>query len=297
VTSVAVVAHPKKRLGGGLDEQRQTLADAGVTDPQWFEVPKSKKAPAKARQAVEAGADLVFVWGGDGMVQRCMDALVGSGATVAILPAGTANLLASNLGIPQDLSEAVRIGLHGRRRPLDLGVINGEHFAVMAGTGFDALMIRDADRGLKDKVGRMAYLSTGWRHLRIEPIRMRVDVDGDRWFEGDATCALLGNVSSIMGGITAFDDARPDDGCLEVGVVTATGRVQWARVLARMALSRSERSPFVEITRGTKIDIKLARPMPYELDGGDRSPTKRLKVRVASKAVTVCCPDQKKEKP
>ena len=95
------------------------------------------------------------------MVQRCIDALAGTGVTVAILPAGTANLLATNLGIPKDLAAAVDIGLHGRHRPLDVGVINGERFAVMAGTGFDAMMIKDADRGLKDKAGRLAYVWTG----------------------------------------------------------------------------------------------------------------------------------------
>jgi hypothetical protein len=72
------------------------------------------------------------------MVQRCIDAVAGSSVTIAILPAGTANLLATNLGIPKDLAEAVAIGLHGSRRFLDVGVLNGERFAVMAGAGFDA---------------------------------------------------------------------------------------------------------------------------------------------------------------
>jgi diacylglycerol kinase family enzyme len=134
---VAVIAHRRKTLGGGLDELRSTLAGAGVEDLIWYEVPKSRKAPKKARKALGLGADLIFVWGGDGMVQRCADTLAGSEAAVAILPAGTANLFAANLDIPSDLAEAVRIGLHGRRRKLDLGRLNGEHFAVMAGAGFD----------------------------------------------------------------------------------------------------------------------------------------------------------------
>ncbi|TWH69886.1 diacylglycerol/lipid kinase family protein [Micromonospora olivasterospora] len=100
---VAVVAHRKKTLGGGLDELRATLVDAGVDDLLWYEVPKSRKAPKKVRKALERGAGLVFVWGGDGMVQRCADALAGSGVPMAILPAGTANLFATNLGVPADL--------------------------------------------------------------------------------------------------------------------------------------------------------------------------------------------------
>src|SRR5918995_1752773 len=156
VGTVAVVAHQKKSLGGGLDQLRTLITEYGVDELLWYEVPKSRKAPKKARTALKEGADLVIVWGGDGMVQRCVDALAGSGVPVGIIPAGTANLLAHNLGIPEDLAEAVRIAFHGRRRALDLGKLNGEHFAVMAGVGFDADMINDADRDAKDRLGRLA---------------------------------------------------------------------------------------------------------------------------------------------
>ena len=152
MSRVAVVAHSGKSLGGGLPELREVLAREGVTDPLWHEVTKSRKAPKRARRALRDGAEVIFVWGGDGMVQRCVDALAGTQAVVAILPAGTANLLASNLGIPADLAEAVWVGLHGDRRPLDTGSVNGEHFAVMAGAGFDASMIKRADRGMKDRM-------------------------------------------------------------------------------------------------------------------------------------------------
>ena len=155
MANVAVVAHARKSFGGGLPELRKVLADEGVTDPDWYEVRKSKHAPDCARRAVKHGADLIFVWGGDGTVQRCIDALAGTGAVMAILPAGTANLLATNLGVPAgDVAAAVQTGLHGRRRPLDTGTVNGEHFAVMAGAGFDARMIADADRAMKDRLGR-----------------------------------------------------------------------------------------------------------------------------------------------
>ncbi|MGK5519637.1 diacylglycerol/lipid kinase family protein [Micromonospora sp. URMC 107] len=289
VGTVAVVAHQKKTLGGGLDALRAELAGA-VEQLIWYEVPKSRKAPKKVRKALRKGAELVFVWGGDGMVQRCADALAGSGTAMAIVPAGTANLFAANLGIPEDLPEAVRIGLHGRRRALDLGRVNGEHFAVMAGAGFDGDLIREADRTLKGKLGRLAYMWTGLRHVRGELVRTRITVDGADWFDGDASCVLFGNVGTITGGIPAFDDARPDDGCLEVGVSTADGAVDWARTLGRMAAGRSEESPFVRITRGRRIKVRLAAPRTYELDGGARGETTRLKVRVVPGALTVCCP-------
>ncbi|BCJ67663.1 diacylglycerol/lipid kinase family protein [Polymorphospora rubra] len=287
---VAVVAHAKKTLDGGLDELRRLITAEDVDELLWYEVPKSRKAPKKARKAVEAGAELVFVWGGDGTVQRCVDALAGTGTTVAIVPAGTANLLASNLDIPRDLAEAVRIGFHGDRRPLDAGRVNGEHFAVMAGAGFDAAMIGEADRDLKDRVGRLAYVWTGLRHMRDGAVGVRIRTDGTDWFDGRASCVLLGNVSTITGGIEAFDEAEPDDGWLEVGVATADGAVQWARTLGRMAAGRSDRSPFVRITRARKIDVRFAEPVTYELDGGERGTTRRLKAKVRPGAVTVCVP-------
>jgi YegS/Rv2252/BmrU family lipid kinase len=292
VTAVAVIAHQRKSLGGGLGALRECLAAHGVSDPIWYEVPKSKKAPKRVRRAVDEGADLVFVWGGDGMVQRCVDALAGRDVAVAIVPAGTANLLASNLGIPKDIDEAVRIGLHGARRRLDLGRVNGERFAVMAGAGFDARMIRDADRGMKDRVGRLAYIVTGAKNLRGSRVRTKIRVDGAKWFDDDASCVLVGNVGKILGGIEAFEHARPDDGRLELGVVTAEGLLQWTRALSRTALGNAEKSPFVHTTSAKRIDVTMAKSTPYELDGGDRPSTKRLKIRVETGAIAICVPDE-----
>jgi diacylglycerol kinase (ATP) len=292
MTSIAVVAHARKTLGGGLSELRRLLTRAGIDDPLWFEVRKSKDAPKGVARAIDQGADLLFVWGGDGMVQRCIDAVGSEPVTLAILPAGTGNLLARNLGVPADLERAVEIGLHGARRTIDLGRVNGERFAVMAGTGLDALMIRDADRALKDRFGRAAYVWTGAKHLRLQPFRARIDVDGTRWFDGKSGCVLVGNVSKVLGGVEAFDDARLDDGLLELGVITAAGVTQWTRALVRTAVGRADRSKFVRTTKAKKIRIELDRKMPYELDGGDKKPVDRLKIRVEPAAVTICVPEE-----
>jgi diacylglycerol kinase family enzyme len=291
MTSVAVVAHKKKVLGGGLPELRRILADAGISDPIWYEVRKSKYAPARVQRAIDDGADLIFVWGGDGMVQRAIDAAAGSNVTIAILPAGTANLLATNLDIPTDLPAAVEIGLHGARRTIDVAVMNGERFAVMGGAGFDARMIRDADGGLKDKTGRLAYVWTGAHNLNSAPVKMRIKVDGEVWFDDDATCVLFGNVGKLFGGLTTFENAAPDDGRLELGVVTAQGVWQWMRALTRTATGTPAKSPFIEMTSGHKFSVRFSHPVVYEIDGGDRKPTKRLRVRVEPGAITVCVPE------
>jgi diacylglycerol kinase (ATP) len=291
MATVAVVAHAKKTLGGGLPELRAELARSGFADPLWYEVPKSRKAPKYARRALAEGADVIFVWGGDGTVQRVIDAVAGTTAVLAILPAGTANLLAANLNIPRDLAAAVAIGLSGERRALDTGTVNGEHFAVMAGAGFDARMIADADRGMKDSLGRAAYLYTGARNLRARRVKATVKVDGQRFFTGRVSCVLIGNVGKILGGISAFSGARPDDGLLELGVVTAGSPVEWARTLGRVALGRTENSPFVEVTRGRRIKVRFSRALPYELDGGARDAVTSLKVKVAPASVTICVPE------
>jgi diacylglycerol kinase (ATP) len=292
--NVAVVAHARKSLGGGLPELRRVLEAEGIADPFWAEVPKSKKAPPQVQRALKEGAELIFAWGGDGMVQRCVDVLAGSGASLAIIPAGTANLFASNLGIPEDIEAAVAIGLRGDRREFDVGKFNGERFAVMAGAGFDAAMIRDSgDGGLKERIGRAAYVWSGSENLRSKPFRATIEVDGAEWYKGKATCILLGNVGKLVGGIEAFEDARPDDGKLEIGVVTADGVLDWSRMMARAATGSLGDSPFAQRTKARDVKVKLSRKVLYELDGGDRTKVKSFKVKVEPRAISVCVPLRK----
>jgi YegS/Rv2252/BmrU family lipid kinase len=291
---VAVVAHVNKSLAGARpDALRAALAEAGIEEPLWYEVESSSEAPSKVQKCCDKGAELLVVWGGDGMVQRSIDALLHARADVpvAIIPAGTANLLATNLGIERDLVKAVDLALHGRRRTLDAGRINGEHFGVMAGLGFDARMIRDAKKRLKRRLGKAAYVWTGLKNLRHDATRAKITVDGERWYKGPASVILIANVGTILGGITPFPDARPDDGILEVGVARAESVWEWARIAARTVTGDPERSPLVEMTSGKRILVELDHALPWEVDGGERGSVKRAKVRVKKHAITVCVPE------
>ncbi|MBW4079264.1 MAG: diacylglycerol kinase family lipid kinase [Acidobacteria bacterium] len=290
MTKVAVVAHRGKTLGGGLKELRQVLGDRGIDDPLWYEASSSRKLAPLAQRAVAQGAELIFLWGGDGTVQRCVNAIAGEKVTLAILPAGTANLLALNLGVPSDLEGAVAIGLEGDQRRLDVGVLNGKRFAVMAGVGFDALTMRNADDNLKEHIGKLAYVWSGTKATQIPSQLVRIKVDRQPWYEGEATCVLLGQMGSLAKGITIFPDAHPDDGLLEIGVVTAQNAMDWTRVLARMVVGKVENSPLAEVTRGRRVDIELSRPTIYELDGGARKATKRLRATIEPGAIEVCVP-------
>ena len=287
---VAVVAHAGKSIDGGLEQLRVTLANAGVTDPIWSEVPKSKYAPERVDRALSEGAGLVFVWGGDGMVQRSIDRLAGRGVTLAIIPAGTANLFASSLDIPSDIEKAVGIGLNGRESTLDVVKLNGERFAVMAGAGLDAHMIQEADAGLKDRFGRLAYIWTASKNLRNEPFKAKIDVNGELWYKGTASCILLGNIGSLFAGVDAFDNATPDDGLVELGVTDAQGLGDWARTVARTAVGSAGQSPFVRTTKARKVRVELDRKVAYELDGGARKSTRLIKAKVEPGAITVRVP-------
>jgi YegS/Rv2252/BmrU family lipid kinase len=290
MTRVAVIAHRKKTVGGGLPELRRVLEERGVTDVRWREVGKSKFAPEEVEKALKAGVELIFVWGGDGMVQRSIDVLAGTDATLAIIPAGTANLLATNLGIPKDIEEAVDLGLSDNERRIDVGRLNGECFAVMAGAGFDAEMIGDADGGLKDRFGRLAYVWTGAKHLREKPFRAKIRVDGARWYDGEASCILVGNVGKLFGGVEAFEDAHPDDGVLELGVVSAEGLREWAATLARAVVGTAGKSPHAFTTKAHSVRIKLDRKVAYEIDGGERKRARKLRIDVDPQAVKICVP-------
>ena len=289
MSTIAVIAHGRKRTAD-LPELRRALERRGVLEPLWVEVPKSKRAPKQLRKLLEQGADHVFVWGGDGMAQRCIDTVAGTDATLAIVPAGTSNLLASNLGIPKGVSKAVDVGLTGERRKIDVASLNGERFAVMAGAGFDAEMIDGADGAMKRRLGRAAYLWTGAKSLRARPFEARIRVDGTQWYRGPASCILAGNMGSLFGGVEVFADAEPDDGLLDLAVISADGLAQWAGTVGRTIAGHPERSPSFRVTRGRKVKVKLDRKVLYELDGGARSKEKRYRLAVEPGAITVCVP-------
>jgi diacylglycerol kinase family enzyme len=154
-------------------------------------------------------------------------------------------------------------------------------------------MSRDAGNGgLKERFGRVAYVWSGSENLRSKPFRAEIEVDGVGWFEGKASCILLGNVGTLFGGVEAFEDASPDDGKLELGVVTAKGLLEWGRMMARTAVGTASKSPFAQTTKAGAVKVKLNRKVLYELDGGDRTKVKSFKVKVEAGAVSVCVPPQ-----
>ena len=190
-----------------------------------------------------------FVWGGDGMAQRCIDTLARDGHDGGDRPAGTANLLASNLGIPKDIEGAVT-GLEGREREIDVGSMNGERFAVMAGAGFDADMIGGADGGLKDRSAGRRTSGPARGASRTPPFTAKITVDGGPGSTAgqlhpapatSARCSPASGCSTMPSRTTAV---------LDIAVITAEGRAEWARTVGRTIAGPPDQSPFFRSTQG-----------------------------------------------
>ncbi|MGB3737181.1 MAG: diacylglycerol kinase family protein [Ilumatobacter sp.] len=255
-------------------------------DVEFVPTTKDDPGPGQARQAVEDGTDIVIACGGDGTVRACLEPLAGTGTALGIVPLGTGNLLASNLGIPAGLKAGGAVG-NGPKRRIDLGRVNGEAFAVMAGSGFDALMIRDADDRLKSKVGTAAYVLSGAKNLRSELVQTKVTVDGTVWFQGRTTMVLVGNFGKISGGLEVFPDARPDDGLLDIAVMSASNLREWASIAWRLVRRQNQQPELARRTQASHIVVEHDEPRPYELDGEDREPTARLEFTVDHHAIII----------
>src|SRR5262249_31913790 len=151
-------------------------------------------------------------------------------------------------------------------------------------------MIMDADRGMKSRIGRAAYIYAAALNLNARRAKAAIDVDGNRFFTGWVSCVLVGNVGKALGGVQAFRGARPDDGCLELGVVTARNPAEWARTMGRLVLGQPERSQFVEVTTGREVRIRFDRDFPSALAGGARPAVRRLRIKPTPASITICVP-------
>jgi diacylglycerol kinase family enzyme len=290
----AVVFNPAKL--DDPDSLRETveraLRRAGWPEPSWYETTVEDPGEGQARAAVDAGAEVVFVCGGDGTVMACASGLVDTEAALAVLPCGTGNLLAANLGLSGDLAGGIEVAIEGGRRKLDLGAVRGtptRFFTVMAGMGFDAKMLEATSEKTKAVIGWPAYVMGAMRHLRDRPMRVSVRIDGGKPMRRRARSVLIANVGRLQGGIPLFTEAEPDDGWLDVAILTPRTVGHWA-ALGWAVVRRSRRVPRMEIFRGHRVEVASNRPQPRQLDGDVIEPGRTLRVQVRPRAVWLCVP-------
>ena len=287
----AVVVNPSKV--DDLDELRHTveatLSQAGWPAPRWLETSVDDPGLGQTRAAVESGAEVVFVCGGDGTVMSAVSALVGTEVSMAVLPAGTGNLLAANLGLSTDLAAGLAVALEGGMRRLDVGMLEGRHFAVMAGMGFDAHMLDATSATAKAHIGWPAYVLGAMKHLKDRPMRVTIRIDGAEPMRRRARSVLIANVGRLQGGVRLLAEAEPDDGVLDIAILTPNTLRKWL-ALGWGLLRRSERVPSMEVFRGSHIDVISDRAQPRQLDGDLTEASDRLIVEVIPKAFWLCVP-------
>jgi diacylglycerol kinase family enzyme len=267
----------------------KTLAAAGWPVPQWLETTPDDPGHGQARKAVEAGATVVFVCGGDGTVMSALGALVGTDAAMAILPAGTGNLLAANLGLSTDLTTGIEIALEGGLRRLDVGAADDRYFAVMAGMGFDAHMLEATSDTAKARIGWAAYVVGALRHLKDRPMRVTVRVDDGEPMRRRARSVLVANVGRLQGGVRLLTEASPDDGLLDVAILTPRTLRHWA-ALGWGVIRRNGHVPSMQVLRGARVEVLSDRPQPRQLDGDVIDPGPRLFAEVRPDALWLCVP-------
>jgi YegS/Rv2252/BmrU family lipid kinase len=281
VKRAAVVVHPAKHedLDGFRAIVVKTMTDLGWAEPLWLETSLQDPGGGLAAEAVRSGVDLVLASGGDGTVTACVGGVAGTGIPLGVLPCGTGNLLARNLGLPLSRDEALTVALTGTERRLDVGTANGQPFVVMAGIGFDAQLLAGASESLKKRLGSAAYVLSALRHLRDRPVRVVLRADNGpprrRWASG----VIVGNVGSLQGNIRLLPDAAPDDGVLDVAVLTAWRWTQWLRLAAGVLTRRS--TDRVTYFACRELLVRASRARPWEVDGEVMGVTRQLRVTVA----------------
>ena len=265
------------------------LAAAGWPAPIWLETTTDDPGTGQARRAVDAGAHVVFVCGGDGTVRSCIEGLAGTDVALAVLPAGTGNLLATNFGVPNDTAAAVRLAIEGDRTRIDVGDANGRAFAVMAGMGFDAALLRDASTRLKSVIGAPAYVLSALRHLRDRRMRVQITLDDDPPLLRRARSVVIGNVGRLQGGVHLLTEAEPDNGHLEVAILAPHRLHHWF-ALAWGVLHGHRDVAHMEVLRASRITVASDCDQPCQLDGDVIDPGRSLTITVRPGALELCVP-------
>lgn len=287
----AVIVNPTKVPDP--DDLRLTitraLTAAGWPEPIWLETTADDPGAGQSVQAVRDGAEIVLACGGDGTVMACVTALAGTDVALAVLPAGTGNLLATNLGLTGDVATAIEVVLQGGRRHIDVGAVGEQSFAVMAGMGFDAHMLDATNDTAKKHIGWLAYAAGAARHLRDRPMRTRITLDDRPSFARRPRTVIVGNVGRLQGGVRLLSDAQPDDGLLDVAILSPRTLRHWV-ALGWGVLRRKNTVARMETFTATRVEIRSNRAQPRQLDGDLIEPGKNLLVTVRPQALLLCVP-------
>lgn len=291
----AVILNPVKVSPQFREQADAILTAAGWTDVTWLETSEDDPGQGRAAEALDAGVDRVIVAGGDGTVRAVAEALSGSGVELGLVPAGTANLLGFNLGLPRTEEPALEVAAAGRPSDVDLVevVVDGQRtqrFAVMAGTGLDAMIMDEVSGDLKKSIGTAAYFVAAGKALGRLPMKLRISVDGRRLKHRRAMMVLIGNVGRIPPSIDLIPGARHDDGLLDLMVASPRRISDWIKIVARMLIRRQRKDDALELRQGKRVEIELSEPDTYQLDGDVEGEFRTLSAEILPAALRVVLP-------
>ncbi|MGJ9413863.1 phosphatase PAP2 family protein [Aeromicrobium sp. CF4.19] len=272
--AAAVVLNPAK-VGDVEDFKSRVRLEAerqGWNEPLWFETSVEDPGHGQATAALEAGVDLIIAAGGDGTVRAVCEEAARTGVAVGIIPHGTGNLLARNLGVPLNARDALQAAFGGQDKAIDLASYSTDSgvdtvFLVMAGLGMDAMIMTGVDDRLKEKVGWAAYFVSGLKALRFPGMKVEISVDDEEPRKFRARTVVIGNVGFLQGGIPLLPDARIDDGKLDVVVLAPRRFFGWLGIVWRVVARRKRTNERLDRFTGSRVHVKASSPTPMQLDG------------------------------
>jgi diacylglycerol kinase (ATP) len=248
-----------------------------------------------AREAVSRGYRCVVAAGGDGTLAEVITGVAGSGTPLGIIPQGTANLVASNLGLPGDIERAVEVIVAGTAVPMDVGQLDdGRYFALIAGAGWDAELMLSTTRELKDRLGFGAYLFAALRSVVTPPsAHFRITADG-QYFEVNAATVLIANVGQIFHAMLPLDFkiapvTSVSDGMLDVCIFAPRTLPDVAAVLWKVASRRYVGDQRMIYLQAREIRIEADPPVITQVDGDPAGETP-LVARAVAGGVHVMIP-------
>jgi YegS/Rv2252/BmrU family lipid kinase len=220
-----------------------------------------------AREAAEAGRQVVLVGGGDGTLNEVIQALAGTATAVGAVPLGTMNVWVRELGLALDPAEAVHQLLSGEVRRIDLGRLNGRYFILMAGLGFDAEAVYVVDGVAKRRFGPLAVLAAGAiAALRTRGSRVRLRADRET-FDTNAALVTVGNTRLWAGAVRITHHATAADGLLDVCVFPGRSLLTKLRYLLLVFIGRHDDDPDVIYLQARQLQIAARPPLPIQVDG------------------------------